>query len=47
MDGQWMVTLGSKLNIGMVQKSVLLGTARILREVLDMKGESILLALGY
>ena len=43
----WMDTLGIKLNIGMVQKSVLLGTARILREVLEVKGESILLALGY
>ena len=32
----WMDTLGIKLNVGMVQKSVLLGTARILREVLDM-----------
>ena len=32
----WMDTLGIKLNIGMVQKSVLLGTARILRKVLDM-----------
>ena len=32
----WMDTLGIKLNVGMVQKSVLLGIARILREVLDM-----------
>ena len=32
----WMGTLGFKLNVGMVQKSVLLGTARILRKVLDM-----------
>ena len=32
----WMETLGIKLNIGMVQKSVLLGKARILRKVLDM-----------
>ena len=32
----WMDTLGIKLNIGMVQKSVLLGKARILRKVLDM-----------
>ena len=32
----WMDTLGTKLNVGMVQKSVLLGTARILRKVLDM-----------
>ena len=32
----WMDTLGIKLNVWMVQKSVLLGTARILREVLDM-----------
>ena len=32
----WMDTLGIKLNIGMLQKSVLLGTARILRKVLDM-----------
>ena len=31
----WMDTLGIKLNVGMVQKSVLLGTARILRKVLD------------
>ena len=29
-------TLGIKLNVGMVQKSVLLGTARILRKILDM-----------
>ena len=33
----WMVILGIKLNVGMVQKSVLLGTTRILRKVLDMK----------
>ena len=33
----WMDTLGIKLNVGMVQKSVLLGTTRILRKVLDMK----------
>ena len=32
----WMDTLGIKLNVGMIQKSVLLGTARILRKVLDM-----------
>ena len=32
----WMDILGIKLNIGMVQKSVLLGTARILRKVLNM-----------
>ena len=43
----WMDTLGIKLNVGMAQKSFLLGTARILRKVLDMLDESILLALGY
>ena len=32
----WMDTLGIKLNVGMVQKSVLLGTARIFRKVLDI-----------
>ena len=32
----WMDTFGIKLNVGMVQKSVLLGTPRILRKVLDM-----------
>ena len=32
----WMDTLGIKLNVGMVQKSVLLATARILRKVLDV-----------
>ena len=32
----WMETLGIKLDVGMLQKSVLLGTARILRKVLDM-----------
>ena len=32
----WMDTLGMKLNVEMVQKSVLLGTARILKKVLDM-----------
>ena len=32
----WMDILGIKLNVGMVQKSVLLGTLRILRKVLDM-----------
>ena len=32
----WMDRLGIKLNVGMIQKSVLLGTARILRKVLDM-----------
>ena len=32
----WMDTLGIKLNVGMVQKSVLLGTVRILRKVLDV-----------
>ena len=30
----WIDTLGIKLNVGMVQKSVLLGIARILRKVL-------------
>ena len=34
--GGWMDTLGVKLNAGMVQKSVLLGTVRILRKVLHM-----------
>ena len=33
---RWMDILGMKLNIGMVQKLVLLRTARILRKVLDM-----------
>ena len=33
---EWMDTLAIKLDVGMVQKSVLLGTARILRKVLDM-----------
>ena len=33
---RWMDILGIKLSIGMVQKSVMLGTARILRKVLDM-----------
>ena len=33
---RWMDMLGIKLCVGMVQKSVLLGTARILRKVLDM-----------
>ena len=33
---EWMDTLGIKLNVGIVQKSVLLRTARILRKVLDM-----------
>ena len=42
-----MDTLGIKLNVGMIQKSVFLGTARILEKVLDMKGETIFLALGY
>ena len=32
----WIDTLGIKLNVGIVQKSVLLGTARILRKVLGM-----------
>ena len=32
----WMDTLGIKLGVGMVQKSVLLGTAWILTKVLDM-----------
>ena len=36
----WMDTLGIKLDIGMLkiknQKSILLGTARILRKILDM-----------
>ena len=32
----WMDTLGIKLDVEMVQKSVLLGTARILRKILDM-----------
>ena len=30
----WIDTLGIKFNVGMVQKSVLLGTAGILRKVL-------------
>ena len=33
---RWMDMLGITLSVGMVQKSVLLGTARILRKVLDM-----------
>ena len=33
---RWVDTLGIKLIVGMVQKSVLLGTARILRKVLDL-----------
>ena len=33
---RWMDIISIKLSIGMVQKSVLLGTARILRKVLDM-----------
>ena len=32
----WMDTLGIKMNVGMVQKPVLLGTAMILKKVLDM-----------
>ena len=32
----WMDMLGIKLNVEMVQKSVLLGATRILRKVLDM-----------
>ena len=32
----WTDTLGIKLNVGMVQKSALLGTATILMKVLDM-----------
>ena len=32
----WIDTLGIKLNFGMLQKSVLLGTARIVRKVLGM-----------
>ena len=39
--------LVTKLNVGMVQKLLLLGTARIPRKVLDMYGESILFVLGY
>ena len=33
---EWMDTLGIKLGVGMVQKSVLLGTTRILTKVLVM-----------
>ena len=33
---EWMNTLGIKLSVGIVQKSMLLGTARILRKVLNM-----------
>ena len=33
---RWMDILGIKLNVGMVQKSVLLETARILIKVLDI-----------
>ena len=32
---RWIHMLGIKLFVGMVQKSVLLGTARILRKVLE------------
>ena len=32
----WMDTLGNKLNVGMVQQSVMLRAARILKKVLDM-----------
>ena len=31
----WMDTLDIKLDVGMVQKSIQLGTARILRKVLE------------
>ena len=37
---------GIAISVGMLQKSVLLGTARILRKVFDVKNESILLAHG-
>ena len=33
---EWMNTLGIKLSVGIVQKSMLLGRARILRKVLNM-----------
>ena len=32
----WVDTLGIKLDVGMLQKPVFLGTARILRKALDM-----------
>ena len=32
----WMNILSIKLDVGMLQKSILSGTARILRKVLDM-----------
>ena len=34
--GAWMDKFGVKLNVGMVQTSVLLGTVRILKKGLDM-----------
>ena len=33
---RWMGKLGIKCNVGVMQKSALLGTARILRKVLEM-----------
>ena len=44
---RWMDALGITESVGMVQKSVFSGTARMLRKVFDMSSENILLALGY
>ena len=40
------LSTGIAISVGMLQKSVLFGTARILRKVFDVKNESILLAHG-
>ena len=42
---RWMGKLGMTCNVGVMQKSALLGNARIMRKV--CKDESILLAFGH
>ena len=44
---RWMEKLGVPVDVGAVQKTALLGTARILRMVLEMYERDFLLALGH
>ena len=44
---RWMGKLGITCNVGVMQKTALLGTGRILRKVSKCKDESILLAFGH
>ena len=44
---RWIEKFGIPFNVGVMQKTALLGTARILRKVLECKEEIILLVFGH